>query len=225
MIIFLVFVFLIGAYIVYDTIYVYSGASFRGTMAYKPQSAETAVEMKQISDDVVAWIVIDDSGVDFPVMQGITNSQYLNINPYGEYAIGGSIFLDVRNKDDFSDEYNIVYGHHMEGHTMFGTLDAFSEKEYFDTHRTGHLITVAGTEYQMNVFAYGVGDVSDDELFDLDTPYTVDERLQYIKNTATYYYEPANKHFVALTTCKKPSGTDRTFVVCSIDTGTSVSAN
>lgn len=212
----MIIIFLFGAYIVYDTLYVYSGASFRGTMTYKPDSAENTAEMKELSDDVVAWVVIDDTGVDFPIMQGETNSQYLNINPYGEYAIGGSIFMDVRNSADFSDDYNVIYGHHMEGKTMFGTLDYFSDEEYFNSHRKGKLLTVDGKEYELEVFAYGVGDVSDEELFDLDKPFTIKDRLDYIKRTAIYYFEPTEHHYMAMTTCKKPSGTDRTFVICSI---------
>lgn len=213
----LFFLFLMGAYIIYDTLYVYSGASHSGTMIYKPGGEEEmAYELKELSEDVVAWITIDESGVDFPVMQGKTNSQYLNTNPYGEYSIGGSIFVDTRNAADFSDDYNMIYGHHMENNTMFGTLDAFAQEEYFESHRTGTLTLTDHTVFEIDVFAYGVGDVSHDELFDLDTPFTLDQRMDYIKREAVYFHEPKTMHLVALTTCKKPSGTDRTFVMCSI---------
>ncbi|MBR1845920.1 MAG: class B sortase, partial [Oscillospiraceae bacterium] len=63
-------------------------------------------------------------------MQGETNGKYLNTDPYGEYSLSGSIFLDSRNAGDFSDSYSLVYGHHMADGMMFGALDAFFDEGY-----------------------------------------------------------------------------------------------
>lgn len=43
---------------------------------------------------MVAWLTIDDTKIDYPVMQGKDNTEYLNKDPYGDYALAGSIFLD-----------------------------------------------------------------------------------------------------------------------------------
>ncbi|MCR5793722.1 MAG: class B sortase, partial [Solobacterium sp.] len=68
-------------------------------------------------------LVIDDTGIDFPVMQGSDNTEYLTKDPDGNYSVCGSVFLDCRNSADLSDPYNLVYGHHMRGQYMFGALD------------------------------------------------------------------------------------------------------
>ena len=215
-ILFLTGVFLIGAYLLYDTLYVYSGASFRGSMIYKPESAGDAASLKALSEDVVAWINISDTGVDFPVMQGDSNSEYLNRDPYGEYAVSGSIFLDVRNRETFSDPYNILYGHHMEGGLMFGALDAFADEAFFDAHREGTLVTTGQKKYRLEVFAYGEGNAFDAALFDLDRKVSVADRLEELRKLAIYYCEPASRHVIALTTCKHAVGEERTFVLCAM---------
>ncbi|MBR6969356.1 MAG: sortase, partial [Firmicutes bacterium] len=65
----------------------------------------------------------------------------------------GAIYLSCMNSKDFSDSYNMIYGHHMDNGAMFGDIDHFVEKEYFDAHRTGTLILPDGSTYDLNVFA------------------------------------------------------------------------
>ena len=65
--------------------------------------------------------------------------EYVNKDVQGEFAFSGAIFLDSQNKRDFSDSYNLLYGHHMEGGAMFGDVVEFRDKSYFDSHETGTL--------------------------------------------------------------------------------------
>ena len=76
-----------------------------------------------------------------PVMQGKDNYEYLNKDPYGEFSLSGSIFLDARNDLDFEDDYSLIYGHHMEKGAMFGALDDFQDRAYFDQRRSGTIVT------------------------------------------------------------------------------------
>ena len=85
------------------------------------------------------WLMIDDTNIDYKVMQGKDNFEYLSKNPYGDYYVGGSLFLDYRNNKDYEDEYNIIYGHNMAGGKMFSDLKKFYDKKFFDTHKTGTL--------------------------------------------------------------------------------------
>ena len=120
-----ILLFLIGGYTMYDTWFVYEHAQDTSILAYKPQSGTAAEEVAPISEDAVAWLTIDDTNIDYPVMQGVDNNEYLNKDPYGNYSLSGSIFLDSRNASDFSDPYSLIYGHHMEHGVMFGALDKF----------------------------------------------------------------------------------------------------
>ena len=118
---------LIGIWFVYDTAYVFYHASADRVAAYRPGSA--GAPTRQLSKDCVAWLHVDDTSIDYPVMQGKTNTEYLNKDPYGDYSLSGSIFLDTRNKPDFSDSYSLTYGHHMAGGLMFGALDDFLKED------------------------------------------------------------------------------------------------
>ncbi len=136
--------FLVCIYAMYDAAMVYYNANDSSVLKYKPDLNNPEI-LREISEDAIAWITVDNTKIDYPVMQGKNNKEYLNKNPFGRYSLSGSIFLDARNKSDFSDRYSLLYGHHMDYGAMFGALDEFKDKEYFDSHRTGQLITVGGT--------------------------------------------------------------------------------
>lgn len=77
---------------------------------------------------------------------------YVNTDVYGDFSLAGSIFLDYRCAKDFSDPYSIVYGHHMSDSKMFGDIDKYKKKKFFDENRTGVLITPNKT-FNLKIFA------------------------------------------------------------------------
>ncbi len=211
--VFLVLLLLLGVYFVYDTVCVYCNASADRVSVYKPGSGEG--EQIPLSDDYVAWLTIDDTKIDYPIMQGETNSKYLNTDPYGEYSLSGSIFLDSRNAGDFSDSYSLVYGHHMADGVMFGALDAFFDERYFDAHCTGTL-TVGETVYQIRIFAALRTDAEVKAIF---TPNGSEPVIKLAETESAIYRMPGNDHIVALSTCKDPGGTERTVVLLTLTEG------
>ena len=58
---------------------------------------------------------------------------------YGNFALSGSIFLSSANQPDFTDPYNLIYGHHMSNGAMFGDVVEFTDEAYFTAHETGTL--------------------------------------------------------------------------------------
>ena len=64
-------------------------------------------ELLAINPDVCAWVSLDNTKVDYPVLQGANNMIYLNQDVYGDFALAGSIFLDSRNDRTFSDRYSL----------------------------------------------------------------------------------------------------------------------
>ena len=128
---------LIGLYFIYDTVYVfYNASNGRQLFGFLRQVNQ---QNKEYTKDYIAWLTVDDTPIDYPIMQGITNTTYLNRDPYGDYSLSGSIFLDTRNNKDFSDSYNLLYGHHMANDFMFGALDAFEDEKYYQEHQTGSI--------------------------------------------------------------------------------------
>lgn len=207
-------IFLCGIYIIADTIGVYANAGPENVRKYKPENIN-AETLKAISGNCVAWLEIEDTKIDYPVMQGDDNTEYLNRDPYGNYSLSGSIFMDYRNASDFSDEYSLIYGHHMTAGLMFGAFDNYTDEKYFRKHRKGKL-TVGDKQYRLYVYAFFRCDTSDDEVF--DTFCTQEERLAFFRKKAWFTNgSPEGKRIVALTTCKTPGATDRSVLMCWIE--------
>ena len=207
--------FFIGLYALYDSYLVYYGANDTSILKYKP-GYEGEKPDKELDGNVVAWITIDDTNIDYPVMQGDTNTEYLNKDPFGEYSLSGSIFLDSRNKSDFSDKYSLVYGHHMDGGLMFGALDEYLDKKYFDGHRSGTLLVGDTTyeSYDVNIFAVLEAEATNSDIF-APTETDVSDTINYIKKKSMYFDKTVDingKNIIGLSTCKYPDTVERTLV-------------
>ena len=205
--------FLVCIYAMYDAAMVYYNANDTSVLKYKPDLSNPEV-LREISQDAIAWITVDNTRIDYPVMQGRDNREYLNKNPFGKYALSGSIFLDSRNKSDFSDRYSMLYGHHMDYGSMFGALDEYKNKAYFDAHRTAQLITVGGKAYDIRFFAAAMVQATDEVVF--RPMYTSPENLlKKLSGTAMIYEPPDAKsdlQLIALSTCQDADTIDRMVV-------------
>ena len=123
-----------SAYALWDNNQVYEGARNVQIQMQElkpdiedPENGPTFDELLKINPDVCAWITMDGTHIDFPVLQGETNLSYINTDVYGDFALAGSIFLDCRNSRDFSDPYNLLYGHHMSNGSMFACLEKWTD--------------------------------------------------------------------------------------------------
>ena len=202
--------FLICAYAMYDAAMVYYNANDTSVLKFKPDLTNPEI-LKEISKDAIAWITVDDTRIDYPVMQGKSNNEYLNKDPFGKYTLSGSIFLDTRNTTDFSDRYCLLYGHHMAHGAMFGALDNFKEQSYFDSHRTGRLITVGGTSYNIRFFAAAMVQATDPLVF--HPMNAIPEALVEMLEKNAMIFEPPeseeNLKIIALSTCQSAENIDR----------------
>ena len=205
-------IFIMGVYCIYDSAYLYNNATDKGAMRFKPDfsSDDAALTLP----DSIAWITLDDTTIDYPIMQGKDNLEYIDKNPYGEYSLSGSIFLDSRNSADFTDDYSLVYGHHMEGGLMFGSLDKFFEEEYLKTHRTGKLMT-KDTMYELDIFAVIHVLSTDSMIFD-PGEHPAEDVWDYMKENASLYFEPKEGRLLALSTCTDNIPDNRSVVFCTI---------
>lgn len=116
--------------------------------------------LKEINEDCVAWIYIEDTAINYPVVQGSDNSYYLKHLIDGKWNSSGCIFLDYRVNADISDRHSIIYGHHMKDGTMFSGLTKYKQQEYYESHPEGLLITPERT-YRIEFFAGYVASVED----------------------------------------------------------------
>ena len=150
-----------GLYVLND-IYYTNAAAFVSydLLKYRPVSKSSDDEtieytfenLKQINSDTVGWIEMFGTNINYPVMQGSNNLEYLNKDIFGYHTFTGSIYLAAENDSEMGDWYNIIYGHHMENGAMFGDIEKYLDSDYFASHNEGILQTEKG-DYHISVFA------------------------------------------------------------------------
>lgn len=104
--------------------------------------------------NLIGWLKIDDTLIDYPVMQTSDNEYYLDHNLNQEYDKNGSLFLD-KECDIIKPSTNfIIYGHHMKSGRMFGGLKEYKSESYYKKHKYIQFDTIyeKGTYEVMYVF-------------------------------------------------------------------------
>ena len=139
-----------GMYSLWDTYKIYANSfADEELLKFRPtddgEDNPTLKDLEKLNPDVKAWIQVPKTNIDYPVVQGQDDMEYINKNVYGEFELSGAIFLSCLNKDDFSDPYNLVYGHNMKNGGMFADVADFTNKEYFETHQKGKLYLTDAT--------------------------------------------------------------------------------
>lgn len=90
--------------------------------------------LREINADVVGWIRIPGTVVDYPVLKGADNDYYLDHTWNNKKSAAGAIFIEHYSSADFSDFNTIIYGHHMNNNAMFGSLLKYKQQSYFDNN-------------------------------------------------------------------------------------------
>ena len=138
----MLFLLLFASYARWDSQQVYTMADPIQYIQYKPSPPEMMPfeELQEINPEVLGWLTIYDTNIDYPLVKAEDNEYYLNHNPLREPEGAGALFLDYRNEKNFTDFNTIVFGHHMAHHEMFGDLDLFLEEDFWNKHEYGNLI-------------------------------------------------------------------------------------
>ena len=182
-------------------------------------------ELLAINPDVCAWVMVDNTNIDYPVLQGSTNLTYINRDVYGNFALAGSIFLDTRNGRDFSDAYSLLYGHHMENSGMFGDLDLYKDQSFFDENKTGMLI-LPDRSYNFEIFACLLINAREDAIFDPEQWQTdINGLLSFAEKNSLHLREEniekvkqmENPKVLALSTCSTEFTDARTIILAVME--------
>ena len=97
---------------------------------------------KHGNEDIVGYIKIDGTDIDYVVMQSNDNEYYLDRNIQGQVTSAGSVFMDCANNPAELDRHTIIYAHNMRNGTMFHNLRFYQNKQFFDSNRYIHLTTL-----------------------------------------------------------------------------------
>lgn len=69
--------------------------------------------LASLNSDIVGWLYIEGTNINYPIVQGMNNSYYLKHLFDGKYNSSGCIFLDANSESDFTEKNSVVYGHNM----------------------------------------------------------------------------------------------------------------
>jgi sortase B len=158
-----------------------------------------------LNKDVVGWISIPGTGIDYPFLQGPDNQYYLSRDPQKKDSKAGSIFLDARADPEFKGFNAIIYGHHMKNGSMFGELANYSIKDYFEKHPQANL-TLEYKSFALDIFACLVIRADNKYIYGTLNP-TPEERqkyFEYVKANAKAYRDidiKDNDRIVTMSTC------------------------
>ena len=164
----IVFLIAFAGYALWDSAQIYNAADKSNYTAFKPtasaEEGKSFEELQIINPDVIAWLSVYGTNIDYPVTQGADNIKYINTDAEGNYSLSGAIFLDYRNRRDFRDFNSILYGHHMEKNAMFGEIGGFVDRNKFDSHLYGNLY-YENKDYGIEFFAFIQTDAYDSSTF------------------------------------------------------------
>ena len=209
---------LFGSYALWDSNQLFKAADSSLYSMYKPTTEENVSfkDLQKTNKDIFGWLTVYGTNIDYPLLQGETNEKYLSKNIHGEYTVSGSLFLDYRNSQNFTDFNSIIYGHHMEKDVMFGEIEHFSGRTYFDEHKFGNLF-YDGKDHGIEFFAFLEVDAYDTSVYNVAVP----ERLssQYLNNLLTLAKNTreigvtASDKIVLLSTCTSDTTNGRHILV------------
>ncbi|MBQ7500865.1 MAG: class B sortase [Clostridia bacterium] len=178
---------------------------------------QSLIDLKATNKDVVGWINIPDTQIDYPFVRAADNDYYLRRNLYGKWLDTGTLFLDYRNDPDMLSFYSLIYGHHMKNGSVFGAISYYAEQSFFDKHPYGYIYTPY-QNFRMDFFAYLVVAGNEKNVYD-------PENIEKVGNLNTIKYFQTNARtslpvnvkasdrIVVLSTCSYEFGNARSILV------------
>ena len=163
------------------------------------RGANPLARLREQNPDIIGWIAIPFTNIDYPIVQAKDNRRYLRRDLKGNYAFPGTVFMDYRCAKDGSG-YSVIYGHNMKSGAMFGTLGRFADKAFFQAHPEGKLLLEDGW-HSLRFFAFLTAKVNDGVIYSVPR---VLGFLEDIAGRAQHYRENSaaqNSRLVALSTC------------------------
>ena len=216
---------LYSGYVLYDSFATERAASSSAwdLLQFKPEifdDMETPLygqELSEINKDYRAWLTVYDTNIDYPVVQGPNDLYYASHDIYRNDSLTGAIYLAAGNSPDFSDTYNVIYGHHMDSSAMFGGLDKMTGDE------TGIIITSEDI-YDVQFFAVVKTDAYENMIYNVGN--RMDDVLAFLRSggeggvgvgTEVVYFNEAAaadaERLVALSTCASAVTSGRLVVI------------
>ena len=172
-------------------------------------------ELIKKNEDTVGWINVNNTNINYPVVQSTDNNYYLTHSYDKKENEAGWVFLDYRNNKDFTSKNNIIYAHSRLDKTMFGSLSKVLKQSWYKD-KSNHIIRLSTPTEDSLWQIFSVYVIKEETYYittswPSDTEYldflnTIKERSKYNFNTELN----TNDKILTLSTCY--SDTERTVV-------------
>lgn len=135
--------------------------------------------LKEINNQIVAWLKVKETNIEYPVVQAKDNNYYLKRNLNKEYSFYGWIFADYRNKLDGTDKNIIVYGHNMKDDSMFGSLKNILTEEWYNNEEN-HIIEFITENEKQKYQVFSIYEIESEDYY-IKTEFKDNEFEEFIK--------------------------------------------
>lgn len=161
-------------------------------------------KLKEKNSDIIGWMIIPDTNVNYPILQTNNNDYYLTFTWEKKYNWMGSIFMDSYDNKDFSDFHTIIYGHNVRNELMFSQLLKYVNEDFFKSHP---MIYISDGE---NIMKYEIFAAFEADVFGhvfLESIEGKDAKQSFINNSLrqsvvnTYVMPNTEDHIITLSTC------------------------
>lgn len=115
--------------------------------------------LREINPDIVAWLTIPGTVIDYPVVQTDDNETYLKKDFEGNASSAGAIYLDCDSDSDLKGMHSVLYGHHMRNGSMFADIVKFKKEDFFQENREV-ILYLPEEELHLRTIAAIYGDAS-----------------------------------------------------------------
>lgn len=163
-------------------------------------------ELEKQNKDIVAWLRVNNTNVDYPVVQATNNDYYLHHSFDKTQNSAGWIFLDYKNKLDGTDKNLIIYGHNRKDGSMFGTLGKALNEEWYKNEQNQQIEFI--TKNEKNIYKiFSIYQIPDEDYYITTTFNNNEEYLNFlnkIKSRSIYNFNvnlDENTQILTLSTC------------------------
>lgn len=163
-------------------------------------------ELKKKNADTVAWINVNNTNINYPIVQTDNNDFYLDHSYDLSYNEAGWVFLDYRNNSSFSDKNTIIYAHSRLDKTMFGSLSKVLKPQWYE-NKDNHIIRISN-EKENSLWQIFSVYIIETESYYITTNFNNDsdylEFLETMKNRSKYDFNTelsSNDRIITLSTC------------------------
>lgn len=186
------------------------------TTVYDIQYEKVFSTLQEINKDTVGWLTVNNTRIDYPVVQAKDNDYYLRRDYYQNKNRHGWIFMDYRNNPDELNENTIIYGHNLANQTMFGTL-RYALNSYWYKKSANQIITFNTPNENMKFQIFSIYTIpTTNDYLDITFP-TADAYQRYIdlvKGRSIYDFNievTTDDKILTLSTCA--NGNDKRLVI------------